>query len=39
MNIEVSIGEVVDKFSILELKLKYIKNELKINEIKKNLMF
>ena len=37
MNIEVSVGEVVDKFSILELKLKYIKNEVKIDEIKKEI--
>lgn len=35
MLVEVSIGEVVDKISILELKLKFIKNEEQLKEIKK----
>jgi len=38
MFIEVSIGEVVDKMSILELKLKFIKNEEQLKEIKKEIL-
>jgi len=38
MLIEVSIGEVVDKMSILELKLKFIKNEEQLKEIKKEIL-
>jgi hypothetical protein len=38
MKIEVSIGEVVDKYSILELKKKYIKNEKFIIDIEKELL-
>ena len=38
MKIEVSIGEVVDKYSILELKKKYIKNENFIIDIEKELL-
>ncbi len=37
MIIEVSIGEVVDKYNILELKLKKISNETKLIEIKKEI--
>jgi hypothetical protein len=37
MNIEVSLGEIVDKYSILELKKKYIKDVNKLNEIEKEL--
>jgi hypothetical protein len=35
--IEVSIGEIIDKYSILEIKIKYIKNYNKIKEIKKEM--
>ena len=35
--IEVSIGEIIDKYSILELKIKYITNCNKITEIKKEM--
>jgi hypothetical protein len=38
MLIEVSIGEVVDKMSILELKLKFIKNEDQQKEINKEIL-
>jgi len=37
MNIEVSIGEVIDKYSILELKQKKIKDPVKLIEINKEL--
>ena len=37
MFIEVSIGEVVDKMSILELKLKFINNEDQLKEIRKEI--
>jgi len=37
MNIEVSIGEEIDKLNILELKLKKIENENKRTEIKKEI--
>lgn len=33
LNINVSIGEIVDKYSILELKKKYISNQNKMNDI------
>jgi len=35
--IEVSFGEIIDKYSILELKNKYIKDVNKLNEIKKEM--
>lgn len=35
--IEVSIGEIIDKYSILELKNKYIKDESKLCEIQKEM--
>ena len=35
--IEVSIGEIVDKYSILEIKSKYIKDDKKIREIEKEM--
>ena len=35
--IEVSIGEIADKYSILELKNKYITDTNKLNEIKKEI--
>ena len=34
MKIEVSIGEIIDKFTILELKLKYIVDEDKLKNIR-----
>jgi len=37
MNIEVSLGEAIDKYSILELKLKKIQNESKLAEIQKEM--
>jgi hypothetical protein len=37
MKLEVSIGEAIDKYSILELKLKKIDDEYKKKEIKKEL--
>ena len=37
MSVKVSIGELVDKYSILELKIKKIKDSLKIVEINKEL--
>jgi hypothetical protein len=37
ISVEVSIGELVDKYSILELKIKKIKDSLKIIEINKEL--
>uniref|UniRef100_A0A6C0IB35 Uncharacterized protein n=1 Tax=viral metagenome TaxID=1070528 RepID=A0A6C0IB35_9ZZZZ len=37
MKIEVSVGEVIDKLSILELKLEKIKQESKLKEIQKEL--
>jgi hypothetical protein len=37
ISVEVSIGELVDKYSILELKIKNIKDSLKIIEINKEL--
>ena len=37
MSVKVSIGELVDKYSILELKIKKIKDSLKIIEINKEL--
>jgi hypothetical protein len=33
MIVEVSIGEAIDKYSILEIKLENIKNEIKLIEI------
>jgi hypothetical protein len=35
MNIEVSIGEIVDKLSILQIKTQFIKDEEKLNNVKK----
>ena len=35
--VEVSIGEIIDKYSILELKKKYISDQNKINEIQKEM--
>lgn len=35
MNIEVSIGEIVDKLSILQIKTGYVKDEQKLDNIKK----
>ncbi len=35
MKIEVSIGEIVDKLSILQIKTEFIKNEEKLNNVKK----
>jgi FkbM family methyltransferase len=35
--IEVSIGEIIDKYSILELKNKYITDNIKLNEITKEI--
>lgn len=37
INIQVSVGEAIDKYNILELKLKKITDETKINEIKKEI--
>jgi hypothetical protein len=37
MRVDVSIGEVIDKYSILEIKLKNIQDEQKIVEIKKEM--
>jgi hypothetical protein len=37
MNVEVSLGEAIDKLNILELKLKKISNEEKCKEIKKEI--
>ena len=36
-SIEASIGEIMDKYSILELKTKYIFDEIKLKEIKKEM--
>ena len=35
MKIEVSIGEIVDKLSILQIKTEFIKDEEKLNNVKK----
>jgi hypothetical protein len=35
MKIEVSIGEIVDKLSILQIKMSFIKDELKLINVKK----
>ena len=35
MKIEVSIGEIVDKLSILQIKISFIKDEEKLNNVKK----
>jgi hypothetical protein len=35
MKIEVSIGEIVDKLSILQIKTKFIRDEEKLNNVKK----
>lgn len=35
MKIEISIGEIVDKLSILQIKTGFIKNEEKLNNVKK----
>jgi hypothetical protein len=35
MKIEVSIGEIVDKLSILQIKTQFIKDEEKLNNVKK----
>ena len=37
MKVEVSIGEAIDKFSILELKSNKIKDKIKVQEIQKEL--
>jgi hypothetical protein len=38
MKLEVSVGEAIDKFSILEIKLKHITDEIKRNEIMKEMI-
>ena len=35
MKIEVSIGEIVDKLSILQIKTEFIRDEVKLNNVKK----
>lgn len=35
MKIEVSVGEIVDKLSILQIKTRFIKDEEKLNNVKK----
>jgi len=39
MKIEVSIGEIVDKLSILTLKKRYIKNESKLENVNKEYLY
>lgn len=39
MNIEVSIGEIVDKLSILQIKMENIKDESKLENIRKEYLY
>ena len=39
MNIEVSIGEIVDKLSILQIKMENIKDESKMENIRKEYLY